>query len=326
MRENFLHFLSDVPASISVNGKQLGVIDNENIFEKDILTKTDKIFVEYSPLSEKQNHIPYLASISTKGVPTSENKYIEIIPFPSNNYDINLKPFYYYELRDAKVILNKTLGNYFVSMVTTNTTTVNVYLGTSLVFSSTIPLVTTATAELKSQVIIIKAVLDTGEYYLLAIDTNNFEVIYDDIFASIEETEGEFKVLKFISNLPRHGVVCKLTFKPYKKEIFYVYENNCIVPPKSKYFVPLYFLDGLKVGDENVCKSVLSAHIASSPLSKFKHFFGDIKGVYLNRHNLSPEVNVTIKTDTYKNYNFFVTDGKIEDIEEVNLNQIIIKK
>ncbi len=320
MKENFLHFLSEVPAKISVNGKALGIIDNKNNFECDILTKTDRIFVEYSPLSSKDNFIPYTASICTGDIPTSENKYIEIIPFPNNNYDINLKPFYYYELRDARVILNKPLGNFFVSIISTHSSTINVYSGTSLMFTKTLPLFTNATAELKNNILIIKGVLESDEYYLLAIDTTNFEVIYSDQFASIEEEDSGLEILKYLNNLPHHAVVCKLTFKPYTKEIFYVYEKDCIVPPKSKYFVPLYFLDALKVNDEKACKSVLSNGIVGSPLSKFKHYFGDIKNVYLNRHSTTTYVNITTKSDTYKNYNFFVNDGKIEDIEEVVLD------
>lgn len=320
MKENFLHFLSGVPARISVNGADLGIIDNLNTFEHDIITKTDRIFVEYLPVSGKENLIPYLATISTNGTPLSENKYIEVVPFPNNNYDITLKPFYYYELRDAKVVLNKAIGNYFVSIVSTTNTSVTIFSGATIVFKSSLPLITNATAEEKGDMIIIKGVISDTEYYLLVINTKSFEVIYSDIFHSIEETDGYIEILKYLHNLPRHAVVCKLEFKPYKKEIFYVYEKDCIVPPKPKYFVPLYFLDALKVGDEKACKSVLAPSILTSPISKFKHYFGEMKCIHLNRHSIKPEVNITIKTDTYKNYNFFINDGKIEDIEEVILN------
>lgn len=320
MRENFLHFLTETPASIFINGENLGTVDNKNTFEIDVITKTDRVFMEYIPVSGKESYIPYMANISTKNIPSSENKYIEVIPFPNNNYDINLKPFYYYELRDAQVILNKSLGNYFLSIVATTNTTITIFSGASIVYETLIPLVKNATAESKGDMIIIKGVISDSEYYLLILNTKNFEVVYSDIIHSIEEAEGYIEALKYLHNLPRHAVVCKVEFKPYKKEIFYVYEKDCIVPPQNKYMVPLYFLDALKTSDEKACKSVLTQSISNSSISKFKHYFGDIEKAYLNRHSPSSQVNVTIKTDTYKNYNFFVNDGKIEDIEEVNLD------
>ena len=51
--------------------------------------------------------------------------------------------------------------------------------------------------------------------------------------------------------------------------------------------------------------------------SKFKTYFGDIQGIYLNRHIISPNINYTIKNNQYKNYDFIIENNKIMEIEEI---------
>ncbi len=318
MKENYLHFLSKTPCAVSINGYRVGTIDNESTFELDVNTKTDKIFVNYEPISNKQNCLPYLALLNTFSTPTTDNQYIEVVPFPSNHYDIIMKPFYYYELKDAKVLLNKTFGNYFVSIISSHYTTVTVYSGSSIAFQTNIPLLSNATAMLKKDLLIIKGIISDEEYYLLILNTKDFEIIFSDIVHSIDETDNYIEALKKLHNLPHHAVVCKVEYNPYKKEIFNAYEKEQNTPI-NKYFIPLYFLDALKIGDEKLVKTMLSNELLNSPLSKFESYFGHIQNVYFNRHYTGKDVNITIKTTGYKNYNFSIIDNKISDIDEVDI-------
>lgn len=319
MKENYLHFLSKTPSTISINGYNIGTIDNENTFELDICTKTDNIFVNYEPVSDKCNYLPYSAKIRTSTTPNTDNQYIEVVPFPNNHYDIIMKPFYYYELKDAKVLLNKNFGNYFVSIISSHYTTVTIYSGSSMVYQTAIPLLSNATAELKKDLLIIKGIISEDEYYLLILNTTTFETIFSDIVHSIDETDTYIEGLKKLNNLPRHAVVCKIEYSPFKKEIFNAYEREQISIPNNKYFVPLFFLDALKIGDEKLIKETLSGKLLTSPIAKFQSYFGNIEKVYFNRHYTGHDVNVTIKSNGYKNYNFNIVGGKIDDIDEVNI-------
>ena len=51
MQENFFHILSKVPCEININGANLGLIDNVSNFELDFITRTDKIYVNFTPIS-----------------------------------------------------------------------------------------------------------------------------------------------------------------------------------------------------------------------------------------------------------------------------------
>lgn len=320
MRENFLHFLSTTPATISVNGYNIGTIDNEQTFELDLLSKTDKIFVSYEPISEDEYYLPYTSKISTNAFPSTNNEYIEIVPFPNNHYDIIMKPFYYYELRDAKVLYNAMVGKFFVSVISTNHTTITIYSGNSIVYQRNIPLLQNVKVDINNNIMTIKGIISSDEYYLLILNTTNFETIFSDIVHSIDEEQNAITSVKKLHNLPHHAVVCKVEYNPYKKEIFNVYEKDTLTPPTNKYFIPLFFLDALKTKDEKLCKSMLSHKLFSSPLSKFESYFGDIKDVYFNRHQIGSDINITIKSSEYRNYNFSIIDGKIDDIDEVNLS------
>ncbi len=316
MKENFLHFLSDTPCTLSINGNDLGIIDNVNTIEQDIITKTEQIILGYQPISGENLFIPYFATINTKDTPYTNNEYIDIIPFPNDNYDIILKPFSYLETITEKVLLSQNIDKYFISITTGNHTNVTIFSGASIVYKSKVNKFLSATVEKKSSLLIIKGELNRNEYYLLIINTDNFETIYSDISHSIEEDNLGIQSLKYLKNITHHAKVCKVDYNSQKKEIFYVYENEQEAMPNSKYLVPLYFLESLSIGDSHLCKKLLANNLINTPLVKFRNYFGDIQKVYLNRHNISPNINYTIKGNTYRNYDFSVEDGKITDIEE----------
>ena len=317
MKENFLHFLSDTPCSISINGHDIGTIDNINTFEQDILVDTEQIILEYKPISGDKLFIPYFATIKTKDYPHTDNEYIDIIPFPDNHYDIFLQPFYYNETREEKVLLNQNIDKYFVSITTGNNTNITIFSGASIVYKITVTRFTSASIDKKSNLLIIKGIINQEEYYLLVINTETFETIHNDISHSIEEDNTGLQSLKILKNTTHHAKVCKIEYSSQKKEIFYVYEDENIIVPNHNALIPLYFLEALSVNDTNMCNSLLSTHLQNTPLNRFKNYFGNIEGIYLNRHNVSPNINYTIKNTTYKNYDFIINNGKIAEIEEI---------
>lgn len=316
MKENFLHFLSHVACSIYVNGKHIGVIDNKNVFELDILTKTGEVLVTYEPICGKEKYIPYSIYISTNQTPTCESDYVDIIPFPDDNYDIVLKPFMYNGVEKPQVLVNQIIDKYYISILSLGNTQITIYSGASIVFKDSIPLLKKASVECINSVIVIKGIIDKNTYYLMLIDSSNLSLLHSDICQSISVTNEEIEALKYLDNIPQHAEVCKIQLKSKTKEIFYVYKNGKPRETICKYLIPKAFLDGLKVNDENLCKSLLSNNLSNSNLSKFKSFFGDINKVYFNRHSSTPNINYTILSSEYKNYDFILEDNKIIEIEE----------
>lgn len=319
MKENFIHLLSETPCLISINGKDLGVIDNTNNFEIDLITKTEKLFVTYTPIINQKNMLPYTFLLNTIDSPKSDNEYIKIVPYPNNNYDIIMKPFYYYQIDEAKVLLNQSLGNYYVSIITDTITRINILSATSIVF--TLNITTTlkeAKAESKKELIIIKGIVDNDTYYLLIIDSTNFSILHNDISHSIEVDDGFYQSLKKLNNISHHAIVNKIDFEKKSIEKFYVYEDNYATPPNDELIIPRAFLECVIIQDIELAKNFLSPNYSNTQIIQFQNYFGDIKEIYLNRHLIKQgKINYTIFTNNkYKNYNFVMVDGKISDIEE----------
>jgi hypothetical protein len=155
MQENFLHFLSDVPTNLECNGQNIGFIDNERIFELDLLTKTNHIFINYIPISQSQQSIPYTFKLNTENAPYSDNSYIKIIPFPNNHYDIIMIPFYYYQITDSEVLFNGTINKYFVSITNSKQTNITIFSGNTIVFNKNIDKIINVKVEKKEDVIVI---------------------------------------------------------------------------------------------------------------------------------------------------------------------------
>lgn len=318
MEDNFIHFLSENTCLLDINGKNIGSIDNYNVMEIDIITKCEKVFVTYTPISTKGN-IPYSFLLNTKNDVTCENEYIEVVPFPNNQYDIIMKPFYYYQINTPKVILNTKIDKFFVSITCDNASKINIYDGNNVIFNLTTQLLTSAKCELIKDILVIEGVIDNNNYYLLLIDTTTFEILHNDVCNSLDVSSTiitSYKTLKDISN---HAEICKFTFENKSKDIYHVYENNTPKYPLHNDLIPLAFLENIKIKDDTLAKHFLHECHTNTNISKFRDYFGEFHEVYLNRHqNIQDKLNYSIKVNNqYKNYNFIMENNKIKDIEEV---------
>ncbi len=318
MKQNFLHFLSEVPCSLECNGHNIGFIDNDSTSELDLITKTNHIFINYIPISQSSQSIPYTFKIETEAEVVTDNNYIKIVPFPNNHYDLIMKPFYYYQITDTQVLYSGNLDNYFISITNSTTTNITIIRGNTVVFNKNIDKIINVKVQKKDDAIIITGVIDDNNYQLIIIETNNFNVIYNDTIQSIEESIDGISTYKKINSISQHAVVCNLDLKTKQSQKYYVYDYNKQEQKIPNIFVPQAFLENLMVEDENMLKSMISLTYQNTPLLQFKNYFGDIKDIYLNRHQTSSnKVNYTIYTNRYRNFNFLLDNNLIYDIEEI---------
>ena len=63
MQENFIHLISTCEASVSINGKNVGIIDNINNFEIDFVSRTNKVYVGFQPINSIS--LPYTFELET---------------------------------------------------------------------------------------------------------------------------------------------------------------------------------------------------------------------------------------------------------------------
>lgn len=318
MKQRFLHFLSEVPCNIECNANNIGFIDNENTFELDLITETNHIFINYIPISQNNQSIPYTFKLNTENEVSTDNKYIKVIPFPNNHYDVIMKPFYYYQVSDTQVLFNGNIDNFFISITNSNFTNITIFSGNLIVFNKNIIKLHNVKVQKKDDTLIIIGLIDDNNYQLILIDTTNFNIIYNETIQSIEESLDTINTYQKMNSICQHAIVCNLNIKTKQSKKYYVYDHNkqnIIIPT---IFIPQAFLENLNVDDENTLKSMLGSNIQNTPLLQFKEFFGDIKEIYLNRHqNNTNKINYTVFTNKYRNFNFLINDNLIYDIEEI---------
>lgn len=318
MQENFIHFLSSYPCQLSINGQSVGIIDNSNTLELDIITKTENIYVSYNPISNGKNLLPYTFKLNTQNIPISDNAYIKIIPFPNNNYDIIMTPFYYYQIENSKIILNQQIGEYYINITSDNISRVTIFNRASIVFTINTIALKSAKAIIEKDIIIIEGIIDDYTYYLLVINASDFSIIHNDISHSIENSDDYIQTLKNLKDISHHAIVHKIDKRKKTCQDYRVYENNICTEPHSPLLIPKVFLEGIKNHDEALIKKHLTQELSFTPLSKFQDYFGNIQEIYFNRHLvLQDKLNYSILTNTYKNYNFIMENNKIKDIEEI---------
>lgn len=319
MQENFLHFISETPCLLSINGNNIGLIDNTTKMEIDLLVKTNQIYATFNPISEKNNSIPFTFRLNTLNTVKCDNEYIKIIPFPNNHYDIIMKPFYYYEISNPNILLNAMIGKFFVSIITDNATKITIYDGNNIIFNLTTIKMTSARGEMKKDLLIIEGVIDENIYYLLVVDTKNFEILHNDISNSIENTLENILTYKKLNDISHHAEIVKISFENKNIEKYHVYENNTPRSPLNTLLIPMAFLESIKISDEKVCRQYLHSYHENTPILKFNNFFGNIEEIYLNRHDaIQEKINYTLlSSGIYKNYNFIMENNKIKDIEEL---------
>ena len=319
MQENFLHFLSDTPCLLSINGKNVGLIDNITKLEIDVLTKKDSIYTSFNPISEKNNSIPFTFKLITNPKVLCDNNYIKVVPFPNNHYDIIMKPFYYYEISNPNILLNTMIGKFFVSIITDNSTKITIYDGNNIVFNLTTLKLKSARSEIKKDLLIIEGIVDNDTYYLLVIDTKTFDILHNDISNSIENSLENISSYKKLNDISHHAEIVKISISEKKLEKYHVYEDNSPHSPLNHLLIPMAFLESVKICDENLARQYLHSFHSSTPIKKFNDFFGNIEEIYVNRHDvIYDKINYTLFTNNqFKNYNFIMEDNKIKDIEEL---------
>ncbi|MBE5758294.1 MAG: hypothetical protein E7345_05190 [Clostridiales bacterium] len=318
MKENFLHFISETPFILNINGETIEKVDNEKIFECDIITNTENMFVTYLPITTNKNYISYTYLLDMKSTPKTDNSNIKIIPFPNNHYDIIMTPFSCNNLTTPKVISNTQVGNYFVSIVNDANTKITILSGASIVFCTNIPLIKQAKVEMKKDFIIITGLISENEFYLLIINCENFKIVFSDYSHSIENTSEYIQSLKNLNDISKTAIVHKLDFKSKNIEEFFVYQNETDHKVKSDILIAMNFLECIQIGNENKAKELLSDSYNNVNLSTFNNYFGKIKEIHLNRHeDFNGKANYTIIGDNIKNYNFILENHHIQDIEEV---------
>lgn len=252
MNKFYTHLKSEIPTTIYANGEYVGVCNKLNSLDLEI--NTNNVYFNVWPVG---NYYPYTIHIfnNNKCIDTTNNTLI--VPYYNNNFDIYLKHIKIYENTPTSTLLNKTVGNFSVSILNGIQSLINVYINNSLAFSSNIKLLYKANVYTSFNNLIIKGLTNTDEYYVLILDELG-EVLYSDYFDNIEENNNTLTGFNNIYDMAKHGHICEINLQNTKdiKDYYIVKENLklCHIPE----LIPQAFLEALKVKNFSLAKSYLA--------------------------------------------------------------------
>ena len=318
MKEFNLHFYSKKPCNIFINGELVGLIDNVQKFFIDMVVFSNTLVVTCEPIS---NSTETLIPISFKL--TYENKKLtsslpsaKIIPFPNSNFDVVLN-FKKLMLNNKTSLFNKKLGSFNVLAMIDSISTISIFSNDNNLFTTQTDFLTNFEAEQINNLIVCNANTNSGTFMLI-FNTTTSEVLVCDEFMQIEKTENNIKALKNLNNTLKHGKVFDVDLKTSTVTNYNVYLEEFLSLSEQN-LIPLSFLEAIKEEDFKIAMTYLDPKLNDVTEEKLKQYFDGIDEIYYNCYYLKQDVcNYTIiSKNSTKNFNFYMVNNKIAEIEEV---------
>ena len=129
MREFSLHFYTNTPCNVFVNGEMIGFIDNKDNFFIDIVSFSEQLIISCEPICE--DNILYLPCsfrlnyVGNNLICSCNN--IEIVPFPNHNFDIILD-CKLMMVNSKSTLLSKKIDGYTILTMVDTISTLSIFL------------------------------------------------------------------------------------------------------------------------------------------------------------------------------------------------------
>lgn len=318
MKEFNLHFYSKKPCNIFINGELVGLIDNVQKFFIDMVVFSNTLVVTCEPISNStETLIPISFKLTYENQKlTSSLPSAKIIPFPNSNFDVVLN-FKKLMLNNKTSLFNKKLGSFNVLAMIDSISTISIFSSENNLFTTQTDFLTNFEAEQINNLIVCTANTNSGTFMLI-FNTTTSEALVCDEFMQIEKTENNIKALKNLNNTLKHGKVFDVDLKTSTVTNYNVYLEEFLSLSEQN-LIPLSFLEAIKEEDFKIAMTYLDPKLNDVTEEKLKQYFDGIDEIYYNCYYLKQDVcNYTIisKNNT-KNFNFYMVNNKIAEIEEV---------
>lgn len=318
MKEFNLHFYSKKPCNIFINGELVGLIDNVQKFFIDMVVFSNTLVVTCEPISNStETLIPISFKLTYENQKlTSSLPSAKIIPFPNSNFDVVLN-FKKLMLNNKTSLFNKKLGSFNVLAMIDSISTISIFSNDNNLFTTQTDFLTNFEAEQINNLIVCNANTNSGTFMLI-FNTTTSEVLVCDEFMQIEKTENNIKALKNLNNTLKHGKVFDVDLKTSTVTNYNVYLEEFLSLSEQN-LIPLSFLEAIKEEDFKIAMTYLDPKLNDVTEEKLKQYFDGIDEIYYNCYYLKQDVcNYTIiSKNSTKNFNFYMVNNKIAEIEEV---------
>lgn len=318
MKEFNLHFYSKKPCNIFINGELVGLIDNVQKFFIDMVVFSNTLVVTCEPISNStETLIPISFKLTYENNKLTSNlPSAKIIPFPNSNFDVVLN-FKKLMLNNKTSLFNKKLGSFNVLAMIDSISTISIFSNDNNLFTTQTDFLTNFEAEQINNLIVCTANTNSGTFMLI-FNTTTSEVLVCDEFMQIEKTENNIKALKNLNNTLKHGKVFDVDLKTSTVTNYNVYLEEFLSLSEQN-LIPLSFLEAIKEEDFKIAMTYLDPKLNDVTEEKLKQYFDGIDEIYYNCYYLKQDVcNYTIiSKNSTKNFNFYMVNNKIAEIEEV---------
>lgn len=318
MKEFNLHFYSKKPCNIFINGELVGLIDNVQKFFIDMVVFSNTLVVTCEPISNStETLIPISFKLTYENNKLTSNlPSAKIIPFPNSNFDVVLN-FKKLMLNNKTSLFNKKLGSFNVLAMIDSISTISIFSNDNNLFTTQTDFLTNFEAEQINNLIVCNANTNSGTFMLI-FNTTTSEALVCDEFMQIEKTENNIKALKNLNNTLKHGKVFDVDLKTSTVTNYNVYLEEFLSLSEQN-LIPLSFLEAIKEEDFKIAMTYLDPKLNDVTEEKLKQYFDGIDEIYYNCYYLKQDVcNYTIiSKNSTKNFNFYMVNNKIAEIEEV---------
>ena len=320
MKNAFLHFKSNVPFELKINGECLNTVDNKSIDRIDILTSLQYLYITYTPISIDETYFPYTFILNNLDTITTLIDSVNIIPFSDNHYDIILNPITIDNPLNSTISYSKKLDQYIINIISNKTYSyLSILDNNCIIYNKQITKIENTYAKIENNKLLLEGESHNRIYFCL-IDLSTKCAIFEKIVDSIKETKDSIKLLEKQNDLVGQGIIYSIDLKTNTVSNNVVYVNNNMPSSiKQTPLIPMAFLETIKCANFTQAKAYLDSSLQNVTNSHFTEYFNNFDSIYYNPYiSTNTKVNYVIKNqNTYKSYNFILNNDKIKDIEQV---------
>ncbi len=312
----FLHFVSEMPFVLTINGEHASTVDNTKKFSCDVYTTAKRLIFSHFPTSDEKEFLPSTHTLTLdENSPTSSSSNIEIIPCGNKHFEIVLTPILIKNESDTHLFYEESVGA--LSLIIMNGTKGNIYLyeNNKIKLHKVVDVITHTETEHISGKLVIKCAFGDNGFYVLVVDTSNSEVIFENYCDSFETSDDTLKVLIKQYDIAKHAKVFEINLNTNNISDYAVYLQQSPTYTHCPHLVPLAFLQAIKVKNFALAKEYLSHDFANISDQHLLEYFGNFDKIRFNKHlSNQNKVCYLVKDGNYKCYEFVISDGKISEI------------
>ncbi len=313
MKKYYLHCTSCVSFNLFVNGK---FVDSCKAGEYiDLICDNDFNYM-FLPISDNDNYISYSGNITLLDL-TQKHKYLDVVPFLNNHYEINFIPQRQLLLSNYSHIMTEKVKNIVVDVYNNNVGIIDVIRDGVVENRQFLDTIAKASIDYIQDKIVVSCMLQNSKMGVYVVDANAV-ITYTKIGDSVEINGDKIKVMSECNDVFAHAMVEEYniiknelnSYAVYLKKINYM-PCNCVLPA--------VFMQSIMVKDYALAKTFLSTAFSQVEPSQISNYFGDIQKLYYNKYLMDDKINYTVDNGSYHSFTFVIKDNKIDDIVEEQL-------